>query len=277
MRGLDNPTEQFQKYKTSVHAQMLYEKQDMSAPTCNDCHGNHGATPPGIASVANVCGQCHARQAELFQTSPHKAAFDQQDLAEITHPDYPGERLIVCKNPLLGEERARQLAERVPLLVYSGTNENPGVRLAHWVLPSAAYLEKDGTFVNCHGRVQRIGPPHFRAYPAGSVYGQIYSQNPLAGTEAAYLVGALSQRSGRRTGLATGFLVGAAGAVEGAACALAIANGVVPPTIHYETPDPDCDLDWVPNEAREMPVRLALSNSFGFGGHNAVLAFRAAT
>jgi len=82
MRGLGIPSDQYAKYKTSVHAQALYDKQDLSAPTCNDCHGNHGATPPGIASVANVCGQCHARQAELFQTSPHKAAFDQKDLAE---------------------------------------------------------------------------------------------------------------------------------------------------------------------------------------------------
>jgi 3-oxoacyl-[acyl-carrier-protein] synthase II len=57
-------------------------------------------------------------------------------------------------------------------------------------------------------------------------------------------------------------------------CALAIANGVVPPTIHYETPDPDCDLDFVPNEPRTLDVRLAISNSFGFGGHNAVVAFR---
>jgi 3-oxoacyl-[acyl-carrier-protein] synthase II len=74
----------------------------------------------------------------------------------------------------------------------------------------------------------------------------------------------------------TGHMLGAAGAVEGAVCALAVANGVVPPTIHYETPDPDCDLDCVPNQAREVPVRLALSNSFGFGGHNAVVAFRSA-
>ena len=74
----------------------------------------------------------------------------------------------------------------------------------------------------------------------------------------------------------TGHMLGAAGAVEGAICVLAIANGVVPPTIHYETPDPDCDLDYVPNEARAMDVRLALSNSFGFGGHNAVMAFRKA-
>ena len=82
MSAFKIPTDQITKFKTSVHAKALYEKQDLSAPTCNDCHGNHGATPPGIASVANVCGQCHARQADLFQTSPHKAAFDQQGLAE---------------------------------------------------------------------------------------------------------------------------------------------------------------------------------------------------
>jgi 3-oxoacyl-[acyl-carrier-protein] synthase II len=74
----------------------------------------------------------------------------------------------------------------------------------------------------------------------------------------------------------TGHMLGAAGAVEGAACALAIANGVVPPTIHYSTPDPECDLDYTPNEARSLDVRLALSNSFGFGGQNACVAFRRA-
>lgn len=82
MSGFKIPSDQVAKFKTSVHANALYQKQDLSAPTCNDCHGNHGAAPPGIASVANVCGQCHARQADLFQTSPHKAAFDQQGLAE---------------------------------------------------------------------------------------------------------------------------------------------------------------------------------------------------
>ncbi len=72
----------------------------------------------------------------------------------------------------------------------------------------------------------------------------------------------------------TGHMLGAAGAVEAAACALAIRHGVIPPTIHYRTPDPACDLDYVPNEARDADVRLALSNSFGFGGQNASVAFR---
>ena len=76
------PTDQYDKYRKSVHAKALYERQDLSAPTCNDCHGNHGAAPPGVASVANVCGQCHARQAELFQASVHKVAFDNMGLGE---------------------------------------------------------------------------------------------------------------------------------------------------------------------------------------------------
>ena len=57
-------------------------------------------------------------------------------------------------------------------------------------------------------------------------------------------------------------------------CTLAIRDGVLPPTINYETPDPDCDLDYIPNEAREGDVRIVVSNSFGFGGHNACLVLR---
>jgi len=73
----------------------------------------------------------------------------------------------------------------------------------------------------------------------------------------------------------TGHLLGGAGGVESAVCILAIKNGVVPPTINLDNPDPDCDLDYVPNVARAKKVRLALNNSFGFGGHNATLVFRA--
>ena len=72
----------------------------------------------------------------------------------------------------------------------------------------------------------------------------------------------------------TGHLLGAAGAVEAAFCALAIAEGFVPPTINYETPDPECDLDYTPNTGVSMPIRAALSTSLGFGGHNGALVFR---
>jgi 3-oxoacyl-[acyl-carrier-protein] synthase II len=72
----------------------------------------------------------------------------------------------------------------------------------------------------------------------------------------------------------TGHLLGAAGGVEFAACALAIQHGLVPPTINLDNPDPECDLDCVPNVAREAKVRIAISNSFGFGGHNATLVLK---
>jgi 3-oxoacyl-[acyl-carrier-protein] synthase II len=73
----------------------------------------------------------------------------------------------------------------------------------------------------------------------------------------------------------TGHLLGAAGAVEAIACLLAMRDGCLPPTINYENPDPACDLDYVPNQARPLQLRVALSNSMGFGGHNASLIFRA--
>ena len=71
---------------------------------------------------------------------------------------------------------------------------------------------------------------------------------------------------------ATGHMLGAAGAVEMSVCALAIKHDIVPPTINYQTPDPECDLDYVPNTAREMKVNAIINNSFGFGGHNASIA-----
>lgn len=71
-----------------------------------------------------------------------------------------------------------------------------------------------------------------------------------------------------------GHLLGAAGGVEAILTVLAVKNGIMPPTINYQTPDPECDLDYVPNEARPATIEVALSNSFGFGGTNATLAFR---
>ena len=90
---------------------------------------------------------------------------------------------------------------------------------------------------------------------------------------------ALGEENARNTPVsstkgATGHCLGAAGAVEAMFSVLAVQNGVLPPTINYEDPDPECDLDYIPNESREADVRVAVSNSFGFGGHNATIVLR---
>lgn len=84
----------------------------------------------------------------------------------------------------------------------------------------------------------------------------------------AYHVGISSTKS------MTGHIMGATGAIESVFCTLAIRDQVMPPTINYETPDPDCDLDYIPNKAREGRVQICVNNAFGFGGHNAVLVFK---
>ncbi|OGO09813.1 MAG: hypothetical protein A3K46_04755 [Chloroflexi bacterium RBG_13_60_9] len=72
----------------------------------------------------------------------------------------------------------------------------------------------------------------------------------------------------------TGHLLGAAGGLEAVISVLTIRDGIIPPTINYETPDPECDLDYTPNQSRQKTVNVVMSNSFGFGGHNAALIFR---
>jgi 3-oxoacyl-[acyl-carrier-protein] synthase II len=126
-----------------------------------------------------------------------------------------------------------------------------------WALRDAGEEPEAVSYVNAHGTSTQLNDA-----------GETAAIKAALGDEVAHRVAISSTKS------MTGHMLGAAGAVEGAACLLALANGVVPPTIHYQTPDPDCDLDYVPNEAREADLRLALSNSFGFGGHNAVVAFR---
>jgi predicted CXXCH cytochrome family protein len=81
MQGYKIATDVVEKYKQSVHYDALIKKGDLSAPTCNVCHGNHGAAPPGVDSVANVCGTCHGLTAEFFDKSPHKRAFAAMGLA----------------------------------------------------------------------------------------------------------------------------------------------------------------------------------------------------
>ncbi len=82
MKGYKIATDQVEEYRQSIHAHALLVKKDLSAPACNDCHGNHGAFPPEVSSVASVCRQCHPSAGELFARSPHKKAFDEMGVGE---------------------------------------------------------------------------------------------------------------------------------------------------------------------------------------------------
>jgi predicted CXXCH cytochrome family protein len=84
------PTNQIDEYVGSVHGLALLEKKDLGAPACNDCHGNHGAAPPGMTSLSAVCGNCHALEAELFNGSPHLKAFEENDypMCEACHGNH---------------------------------------------------------------------------------------------------------------------------------------------------------------------------------------------
>jgi len=90
MKAYDIPTDQLHQYRSSVHGRALFDKGDLGAPTCNSCHGNHGAAPPGLSSISLVCGTCHSVQKELFAESPHEAVFDEagQPECETCHGNH---------------------------------------------------------------------------------------------------------------------------------------------------------------------------------------------
>ena len=101
MKGYNIPTDQFEKFSKSVHGIALLQKHDVGAPACNSCHGNHAATPPGVESISKVCGTCHALNADLFSSSPHKKAFDELQLPEC-ETCHGNHEIIAATNELLG-------------------------------------------------------------------------------------------------------------------------------------------------------------------------------
>ncbi len=100
-------TSQLDEFTNSIHGQALLERNDLGAPACNDCHGNHGAAPPGVNSLAAVCGLCHAIEAELFNRSPHAEAFRENDIpmCEICHSNHfiikPSDSMIGSEEPAI--------------------------------------------------------------------------------------------------------------------------------------------------------------------------------
>lgn len=131
-----------------------------------------------------------------------------------------------------------------------------GAKAMELAIKDAGVEPKDITYINAHGTSTKYNDL-FETQAIKKVFG-----------EAAYDVAVSSTKS------MTGHMLGAAGAVEAAVCAYSIRDGYIPATINYETPDPECDLDIVPNEGRSAEVKYAMSNSLGFGGHNATVVFK---
>jgi 3-oxoacyl-[acyl-carrier-protein] synthase II len=136
------------------------------------------------------------------------------------------------------------------------TGANPARAMTMAFADAGIHPDEVG-YVNAHGTSTPLGDP----------------------AETRVLKTALGEEKARATPIsstkgATGHCLGAAGAVEAIFTVLALQRGILPPTINYETPDPECDLDYIPNEARPQQVEIGVSNSFGFGGHNACVVFR---
>jgi beta-ketoacyl-acyl-carrier-protein synthase II len=134
-----------------------------------------------------------------------------------------------------------------------GEGGKAAIRMA---LASAKANAEDVGYVNAHGTGTQLNDQSETRAVKGA-FGDLARKIPISSTKSM-----------------TGHMMGATGALEIIFCVLAIRDGILPPTIHYQTPDPECDLDIIPNKAREKKINLAVSNAFGFGGHNAVLAVR---
>lgn len=144
MKEYKIPTDQFAKYDVSVHHEAMAVRGDLSAPTCTTCHGNHGAAPPGVSSVRNVCATCHVFQAQMFEKSTHKAAFEKAGLPGcvvchsnhgISHPSDamlsagPQSVCVRCHTP--GDRCDRATAGiRADLLRLDGSIKEAGTVLA---------------------------------------------------------------------------------------------------------------------------------------------------
>ena len=135
-----------------------------------------------------------------------------------------------------------------------GAGGAQAIRLA---LANAGANPNEVGYINAHGTGTELNDLS-ETYAIKAAFGDLAYRIPVSSTKSM-----------------TGHMMGATGALEAIFCVLAIREGCLPPTINYQTPDPRCDLDYIPNQCREQKISLAISNAFGFGGHNAVLVIRA--
>ena len=215
-----------------------------------------GVTPLGLASFCAARSLSTRNDDPQTASRPFDAGRDGFVLAE-------GGAIVILEE--LEHARARGARIYAELAGYGASADayhitapapdgNGARRAMQQALDRARISPADIGYINAHGTSTELGDA-----AETSAIKQVFGQQvpPVSSTKSM-----------------TGHLLGGAGALEGVICVLALAEGVLPPTINYEVPDPACDLDYVPNTAREAQPRAVLSNSFGFGGHNATLLFR---
>jgi 3-oxoacyl-[acyl-carrier-protein] synthase II len=223
------------------------------------CGGSEAAILPLCVAAFNVMGVLSTRNDEPQRASrPFDAQRDGFVMGE-------GAAILVLERMEEAQARGARIygevigygssadAYHMAAPAVNGTGAAQAMRMA---LSDAELTPHDIDHINAHGTGTALNDVSETA-AIKSVFG-----------DHAYKVAVSSTKS------MTGHLLGAAGAVEAIACLKALETGLIPPTINYEHPDPECDLDYVPNEARPANLRTAMSNSFGLGGHNACLIFR---
>lgn len=244
-----------------------------------------GADGIGMAWMMLKSGMldaCLAGGSEATITSLGVAAFDRVGATSRRNEDYSMTPQPFDKNRdglVMGEGAAVLVLERescakargagilAELAGYSSTadafhvtapheNGTGGATAIRQALNSAGANLEDVGYISAHGTATTLNDLS-ETKAIKSAFGDFAYKIPISSTKSM-----------------TGHMMGATGALEAIFCVQAIREGVLPPTIHYETPDPECDLDYIPNKAREQKIELAISNAFGFGGHNAVLVVR---
>jgi 3-oxoacyl-[acyl-carrier-protein] synthase II len=131
-----------------------------------------------------------------------------------------------------------------------------GAKAMELAIADAGLKPQDISYINAHGTSTKLND-QIESLAVNKVFKEFAKKVPMSSNKSMI-----------------GHLLGAAGAVEFAASVLSLRDNIAPPTINYETPDPACDLDYVPNKARKIPMNAVMSNSFGFGGHNASVVIK---
>jgi 3-oxoacyl-[acyl-carrier-protein] synthase II len=222
-----------------------------------------GGTEAPITPLA-VAGFCSMKAVSTYNEEPQKASrpFDAKRDGFIISE---GAGILILESLEHAEKRGAQIYAEV--VGYGATTDGyhitapapegeGAVRAMTAALSDAGIKPENIDYINAHGTSTELNDKG-ETQAIHQVFGSFASKVAVSSTKSM-----------------TGHLLGAAGAIEAIACIFSLVHGVIPPTINLENPDPECDLDYVPNKARESRINIAMSNSLGFGGHNATIILR---